>query len=149
MVTVVSSSREELPHSESPAKNWAQRLLPPATMQKANYYAGSPLNRLSYLRTSSSFLQSALTSPKAKFVLLADLNLLCATDATGASRLDLLGWEDVRGALKGSVEYLQWVDDASEKLETDDERDAAATESKQQNFDQVCSPAYQGTSHVL
>ncbi|ODQ52618.1 hypothetical protein SAICODRAFT_57814 [Saitoella complicata NRRL Y-17804] len=39
-----------------------------------NYYAGSPLNRFSFLRTSHTFLSSSLLHPAARFLLLHSLN---------------------------------------------------------------------------
>ena len=35
--------------------------------ETANYFSGSPLNRLSFLRASTPFLQSAFSHPRARF----------------------------------------------------------------------------------
>ncbi|GAA5981289.1 hypothetical protein JCM10908_004054 [Rhodotorula pacifica] len=61
-----------------------------------NYYAGNPLNRLSYLRSIPAFLASALESPKAKFVALDSLQPLCKNDKDGVRKLHLLRWKDVQ-----------------------------------------------------
>ncbi|KAG0662969.1 NADH pyrophosphatase [Rhodotorula mucilaginosa] len=61
-----------------------------------NYYAGSPLNRLSYLRSVPSFLASALESPKAKFIALDSLQPLCKDDKDGVRKLHYLKWKDVK-----------------------------------------------------
>ena len=42
----------------------------------ANYFSGSPLNRVSFLRTDHAFLQTAFSHPAARFLLLHDLNPL-------------------------------------------------------------------------
>lgn len=63
----------------------------------ANYYSGNPLNRLSYLRTSPAFLASALSSPKAKFVLFNKLNpLVLPRHPDGSLLLQTLTWTDVK-----------------------------------------------------
>ncbi|BGP12430.1 NADH pyrophosphatase [Rhodosporidiobolus nylandii] len=65
-------------------------------MSQANQHAGNPLNRLSYLRSSPAFLTSALRSPKARFLALENLALLCEPPAKdGARHIATLGWEDV------------------------------------------------------
>ncbi|KAM0756506.1 hypothetical protein T439DRAFT_321210 [Meredithblackwellia eburnea MCA 4105] len=80
-----------------------------------NYYSGNPLNRLSYLRTSSAFLASALSSPKAKFVLFNKLNpLVLPRSQDGTLNLHTLGWEDVK----------HWIgDDASRVFKGVDGKD--------------------------
>ncbi|GAA5899536.1 NAD(+) diphosphatase [Sporobolomyces salmoneus] len=61
-----------------------------------NYYAGNPLNRLSYLRSSPAFLTSALRSPKAQFLVLDTLQPLCEKPTDGSTRKFVrLGWERV------------------------------------------------------
>ncbi|KPV78091.1 uncharacterized protein RHOBADRAFT_50603 [Rhodotorula graminis WP1] len=61
-----------------------------------NYYAGNPLNRLSYLRSSASFLSSALDSPKARFLALDNLSPLSRTASDGVRHLEYLAFADVR-----------------------------------------------------
>ncbi|EPS37739.1 hypothetical protein H072_8594 [Dactylellina haptotyla CBS 200.50] len=47
-----------------------------------NYYSGSPLNRLAFLRTNHSFLSAALTHPSTRFVLLNNLEPFASTPST-------------------------------------------------------------------
>lgn len=47
-----------------------------------NYYAGSPLNRLSFLREDNEFLSRAFSSPDAQFVALHDFSPLVHDPAT-------------------------------------------------------------------
>src|SRR5215469_674065 len=42
----------------------------------ANYFAGSPLNRLSFLRTDHAFLSTAFTHPSTTFLIFNKLNPL-------------------------------------------------------------------------
>ena len=58
--------------------------------------AGNPLNRLSYLRSSASFLSSALDSPKARFLALDNLSPLSRTAKDGVRHLEYLAFADVR-----------------------------------------------------
>lgn len=58
----------------------------------ANYFSGSPLNRVSFLRTNHEFITKALTHPSTNFLLLNDLAPL-ATDVT---KLAYAKHEDVR-----------------------------------------------------
>ncbi|KAK3692619.1 NUDIX hydrolase domain-like protein [Podospora appendiculata] len=48
----------------------------------ANYLSGSPLNRLSFLRTEHAFLQSAFSHPSAAFLLMNNLGPLTKDDPT-------------------------------------------------------------------
>ena len=48
----------------------------------ANYFSGSPLNRLSFLRTDHDFLQAAFSHPSASFLLMKDLAPLVQTNNT-------------------------------------------------------------------
>ncbi|TWU73537.1 NADH pyrophosphatase [Metarhizium rileyi] len=57
-----------------------------------NYYAGSRLNRYSFLRSDASFLNKAATSPPARFVALRDLNPL----VIDKQKLALLTYDDVK-----------------------------------------------------
>lgn len=58
-----------------------------------NYFAGSPLNRYSFLRTDAPFLQRAAASPAARFIALHNLNPLVADKR----KLALFDYEHVRG----------------------------------------------------
>ncbi|PWW78571.1 hypothetical protein C7212DRAFT_350675 [Tuber magnatum] len=55
-----------------------------------NYFSGSPLNRVSFLRSNTAFLRAAL--PRSKFLLLRDLEPLAASKTT----LAWVGYEAVR-----------------------------------------------------
>jgi NAD+ diphosphatase len=46
----------------------------------ANYFSGSPLNRLSFLRTDHEFLQTAFSHPAASFLLMNELAPLTRDD---------------------------------------------------------------------
>jgi NAD+ diphosphatase len=61
----------------------------------ANYFSGSPLNRVSFLRTNHDFITKALTHPSTSFLLLKDLAPL-GIDAT---KLAYAKHEDVRGLI--------------------------------------------------
>lgn len=72
----------------------------------SNFYAGNALNRLSWLRPNSAFLNTALTSPSTRFVVLQSLNPLVHGAATAAAHgtardgdLATLSWADVKEAL--------------------------------------------------
>ncbi|KAK4703536.1 NAD+ diphosphatase, partial [Phenoliferia sp. Uapishka_3] len=84
----------------------------------ANYYAGNLLNRLSYLRTSPAFLASALSSPKARFILFSKLSPLVLPAASDGSRsLHTVSWDDVKQEIG---------EDAAEVLRGSDGKDEAA-----------------------
>lgn len=74
------------------------------------YSAGNPLNRLSYLRSSPSFLSSALASPKAVFLALDSLQPLCKVDQDGARRLHTLKWDDVKDYIGRAEDVFRGVD---------------------------------------
>lgn len=59
----------------------------------ANYFSGSPLNRLSFLRTDHAFLQSAFAHPSASFLLMNDLAPL--VQANDAAQLAFVSNADV------------------------------------------------------
>jgi NAD+ diphosphatase len=59
----------------------------------ANYFSGSPLNRLSFLRGDTPFLRSAFAHPSARFLLLNNLAPLVQGDDT--NQLAFAGYEDV------------------------------------------------------
>lgn len=58
----------------------------------ANYFSGSPLNRVSFLRTDHSFISKALVHPSTSFLLFNDLAPL----STDPSKLAYAKHEDVR-----------------------------------------------------
>ncbi|KAK6352584.1 NADH pyrophosphatase [Orbilia blumenaviensis] len=56
-----------------------------------NYYAGSPLNRLAFLRTNHTYLSTALQHPSTRFILLNNLDPLASTPST----LAFLSYSDI------------------------------------------------------
>jgi len=72
--------------------------------------AANPLNRLSYLRSAPNFLGSALSSPKAKFLLLDNLNPLFTKDTAGAVSLASVGWTTVAPFLGDPAHRFHGVD---------------------------------------
>ena len=64
-----------------------------------NFYAGSKLNRLSWLRTSTEFLNSTIASPHTRFVVMKNNNPLCHAEAAGDDNKGLLAtlsWDQVK-----------------------------------------------------
>lgn len=61
-----------------------------------NFYAGSKLNRLSWLRTSTEFLNSTIATPNTRFVLLKNNNPLCHASGPHEGELATLPWSDVK-----------------------------------------------------
>lgn len=65
-----------------------------------NYYAGSNLSRLSWMRTDSEFLNSTIASPHTRFVLLNKTNPLCHGSAAAGTEqeggLVTLSWDQVK-----------------------------------------------------
>ncbi|GAA5830711.1 hypothetical protein JCM5353_004094 [Sporobolomyces roseus] len=82
-----------------------------------NYYAGNPLNRLSYLRSSPAFLTSALRSPKAQFLVLDSLQPLCEKeDKESASRHFVrLQWNQVEMYIGDAEKVFAAVDGKNEE----------------------------------
>lgn len=72
-----------------------------------NYYAGSKLSRLSWMRTDSEFLNSTIASPHTRFVLLHKTNPLChgSAPADGGQEggLVTLSWEQVKPYILDAV----------------------------------------------
>ncbi|GAA5957621.1 hypothetical protein JCM21900_000770 [Sporobolomyces salmonicolor] len=81
-----------------------------------NYYAGNPLNRLSYLRSSQAFLTSALQSPKAKFVVLDALQPLSAPPNPDdhTRQLHTLSWNEVAPYIGQAEKVFVGVDGKNE-----------------------------------
>lgn len=61
--------------------------------ETVNYFSGSPLNRLSFLRANNLFLQAALKHPNTSVLLLKDLAPL----VQDASKLAYATYDQVRG----------------------------------------------------
>jgi NAD+ diphosphatase len=65
-----------------------------------NFFAGNPLNRLAWLRTSPAFLNAVVKSPETRWVLFNEGKPLLSTPGTaGSSVLARLSTRDVRGLL--------------------------------------------------
>lgn len=67
-----------------------------------NFYAGGRLNRASWLRESSVYLNQALVQPDTKFVLLSNGNPLVHRNDR-ANRLALFSWKDVEATVMRTV----------------------------------------------
>jgi len=63
--------------------------------ETANYFSGSPLNRVSFLRSDHAFISAALTSPSTAFLLLDDLAPLAKDHA----HLAFASHDDVRAVI--------------------------------------------------
>ncbi|KAK0536157.1 NADH pyrophosphatase [Tilletia horrida] len=91
-----------------------------------NFYAGSKLNRFSWLRNSTDFINGAITSPSARFILLNKLNPLVHKSAEGTKsptggQLATLGWGDVRETVRESIRLARGEDDAPASAAPGDE----------------------------
>ncbi|GAA5991743.1 hypothetical protein JCM5350_000592 [Sporobolomyces pararoseus] len=84
-----------------------------------NYYAGNPLNRLSYLRSSPAFLASALRSPKAEFLVLDNLQPLCEKEQEASRRFVRLGWNQVEQYIGDAEKVFVGVDGKNEDVVAD------------------------------
>ncbi|SCZ90649.1 BZ3500_MvSof-1268-A1-R1_Chr1-3g02124 [Microbotryum saponariae] len=74
------------------------------------YFSGNPLNRLSYLRSSPAFLASALSSPKARFLLYDQLSPLLTSIQQTERHLHLLSWDDVKAHIGEPQHIFKGVD---------------------------------------
>lgn len=85
-----------------------------------NFFAGLPLNRLAWLRTSNSFLNAVVTSPQARWVLYKDGNLLMESDDQSSGRLTLsrLTFHDVEPLL-GTAPYFAQGQNPGDLAEND------------------------------
>ncbi|KAG5978332.1 hypothetical protein E4U55_006232 [Claviceps digitariae] len=68
-----------------------------------NYFAGSRLNRYSFLRSDAAFLNRAATSPHARYIALDDLSPL----VVDKKKLALLSYQDVKAVLGPNPAFLQ------------------------------------------
>lgn len=76
---------------------------PFASFTTTNFYAGSRLNRLSWLRTESDFLNAALTSPETRFILLQNLNPLTHKHGDQDGYLATLSWSEIEEYVIGQA----------------------------------------------
>jgi NAD+ diphosphatase len=69
-----------------------------------NFYAGNQVNRMSWLRNDSKFLNAALTSPRTKFILLQKLNpLVHCGEGKDNGKLATLSWQQVEPTIRESL----------------------------------------------
>lgn len=76
---------------------------PFSSFNTTNFYAGSQLNRLSWMRTESDFLNAALTSPETRFIVLQNLNPLTHKEGDRDGYLATLSWRDVEEYVVGQA----------------------------------------------
>lgn len=73
-----------------------------------NFYAGSQLSRMSWLRQSDSFLNGILTNEKTRFILLDHLNPLVFSssneDPDKEGTLATLSWNDIKDTVLTSIQ---------------------------------------------
>lgn len=84
-----------------------------------NFYAGSKLNRLSWLRTSTGFLNSTIASPETRFVVMKNNNPLCHAGDSSADKQGLLAtlsWEEVKPYIIDNVKASGGVQTESENV---------------------------------
>jgi NAD+ diphosphatase len=80
----------------------------------ANYFSGSPLNRLSFLRTDRDFLRAAFSHPAAGFLLMNSLSPLCKDDA----RLAFVSHPDVE-PLTGADPFAKSEEEMTKEFNSD------------------------------
>jgi len=85
----------------------------------ANYFSGSPLNRLSFLRTDHAFLQAAFTHPSASFLLMNELAPLVT--AGDSSQLAFVSSSDVTG-LTGPEPFVKTEDELIKGFNSTEDR---------------------------
>ncbi|GAC95062.1 hypothetical protein PHSY_002637 [Pseudozyma hubeiensis SY62] len=84
-----------------------------------NFYAGSKLNRLSWLRTSTEFLNSTIASPETRFVVMKNNNPLCHADKSSTDTegtLATLSWDKVKPYILENVKASGGVQTESDEL---------------------------------
>lgn len=74
--------------------------------ETANYFSGSPLNRLSWLRSDHLFLRAAFSHASARFLLMNSLGPMVESKQNDA-RLAFAGPEDVKGLLGSGEEVFR------------------------------------------
>lgn len=84
----------------------------------ANYFAGSPLNRVGFLRGDRAFLRSAFSHPSARFLLLNDLAPLVDESE---NRLGYVSFADVK-VLTGVDPFEKDEKDMIKDFNSEDER---------------------------
>lgn len=105
--TILSTPRTPLPLLHPSIRSSAKMSNTPTVPQAGsfpsfttvNFYAGSKLNRLSWLRTSTEFLNSTIASPETRFVVMKNNNPLCHAGSNAGDKeglLATLSWDEVK-----------------------------------------------------
>lgn len=85
------------PDNPSPAPDYDSMLSRKFGKEVANYFSGSPLNRVGFLRGDHAFLSKALHHPSTSFLLMNDLQpLVQPNTAPGQGKLAWVKYEDVK-----------------------------------------------------
>lgn len=84
----------------------------------ANYFAGSPLNRVGFLRADHVFLRSAFAHPSARFLL---LNELAPLIDEAEKRLGYVSYADVKG-FTGADPFEKTEEEMIKNFNSDEER---------------------------
>lgn len=85
------------PANPTPTPDFDSMLSRKFGKEVANYFAGSPLNRVGFLRGDHAFLSKALHHPSTSFLLLNDLQpLVQPGTAPGAGKLAWVKYQDVK-----------------------------------------------------
>ena len=80
-----------------------------ARLTAVNFYAGGPLNRASWLRNSAAFLNRAVQSAEARFLLLSDGDPLVWRGGEPCRRVAFVPWDRVAGSVQQSVHAVSAV----------------------------------------
>ncbi|CCC10533.1 hypothetical protein SMACR_06704 [Sordaria macrospora] len=96
------SSSSESPTGTGPSSALTRKFGP----ETANYFSGSPLNRLSWLRSDHLFLRAAFSHPSAKFLLMNSLGPMVSSKEDQA-HLGFAGPEDLRELLGAAPEVFK------------------------------------------
>ncbi|CAP68637.1 uncharacterized protein PODANS_7_6080 [Podospora anserina S mat+] len=87
--------------------------------ETANYFSGSPLNRLSFLRTDHAFLAPAFKHPSASFLLLDSLAPLVKKDDT--TQLAFVSLGEIRDGLRGEDIFEKTEEELVREFNSEDE----------------------------
>ncbi|KAK1070774.1 NADH pyrophosphatase [Friedmanniomyces endolithicus] len=82
------------PANPEPAPDFDSMLSRKFGKEVANYFSGSPLNRVGFLRSDHKFLSAALRHPSTQFLLCRDLQPL--VDPSNGTKLSWVKYEDVK-----------------------------------------------------
>ena len=91
----MSTKQPDLPHPAHPDVD--SMLARKFGREVANYFSGSPLNRLGFLRNDHVFLSKSLKHPSTKFMLCKDLQPL--VQSSDNKKLKFVKFEDVKGII--------------------------------------------------